>query len=106
MRLVQTDKAERLSENCERVIGSEEAVAVPEGYGPSAGRHEEVRPGEATAAGSSGAVLQAGGLGRQRADVSKVTGGHRAAACTARGDVAVQHLAVHHRLLILLVTLK
>ena len=64
MQLVQTDKAERLSENCEHVTGSEEVVAVPVGYGPSARRHDEVWPGEAAAAGSSGAVLQAGGLGR------------------------------------------
>lgn len=75
----------------------------PDGFGASAGRHDEVRPGEAgVAAGSPGAVLQAGGLGRQRADVPQVARGHGAASCTARGDVAVQHLAVHHGLLALL----
>ena len=45
----------------------------------------------------------AGGLGRQRADVAEVAGGHGAAACAARRDVAVQHLAVHHGLLVLLI---
>lgn len=82
-------------------------AAVPDGFGSSAERHDEVRPGEAgAAAGSSGAVMQAGGLGRQRADVTEVTRGHGAAACAARRDVAVQHLAVHHWLLVLLITSK
>lgn len=74
-----------------------EAEPLPEGFGPPAGRHDEVR----SAAGSPRAVLQAGGLGRQRADVSQVTRS-QAATCAARGDVAVQHLAVHHWLLALL----
>lgn len=85
--------------------GGTEDEEVPHGSGSSAGRHDEVGPGEAgAAAGSSGAVLKAGGLGRQGADVSQVTGGHGAAARTARGDVAVQHLTVHHWLLALLAT--
>lgn len=95
-------------QNCresESLRRSARVEAVPDGFGPSAVWHDEVRPYEADAAagGSSGAVLQAGSLGRQRADVGQVAGGHRAAACAARGDVAVQHLAVHHRLLALLV---
>lgn len=104
MQLVQTDEERGQSDN---LIGSVEAEAVPDGLGPPAGRHDEVRPAEAdAAAGSPGAVLQAGGLGRQRADVAQVARGHGAAARAARGDVAVQHLAVHHGLLALLVASK
>lgn len=79
--------------------------AVPDGSSPSAGRDDEVGPDEArAAAGSPRAVPQAGGLGRQGADVRQVAGGHGAAARAARRDVAVQHVAVHHRLLALLET--
>lgn len=89
------------------MIGCFELEAVPDGFGSAAGRHDEVWPAEAhAAAGSSRTVLQAGRLGGQRADVSEVTGGHGAAARAARRDVAVQHLAVHHWLLALLVTWK
>lgn len=74
---------------------------VPQGSGSSAGGHDEVLP-DSAAAGPSRAVVKTGCFRRQRADVSKVTRGHRAAARTARRNVAVQDLTVHHGLLALL----
>lgn len=81
-----------------------EEEAVPERRGSSARRHRKVWPAGGAAAGASGAVLQAEGFGRQGADVSQVTRGHRAVSRATRRDVAVQHLAVHHGLLALLET--
>lgn len=47
-------------------IGHGETEALPERFGPPAQRHDKVGPGEvAAAAGSSRAVLQAGGFRRQ-----------------------------------------
>lgn len=80
------------------------SITVPGRLGPSAGRHDKVGAPLARArdyAGAPGAVLQAGSFGGQRADITQVTGGHGAAGATRR-DVAVQHTAVHHRLLRLL----
>lgn len=81
-----------------------EEKALPERRGSSARRHHKVWPVGGAAAGASRAVLQAGGFGRQGADVSQVARGHRAVSRATRRDVAVQHLAVHHGLLALLET--
>lgn len=55
-----TDGTKRMN-----LIGHGEAEALPERFGPPAEWHDKVGPGEAAAAaGSSGAVLQAGGFGR------------------------------------------
>lgn len=104
MQLVQRERAGRLRRNGKN-FGTVEDEELPRGFEPSARWNDEVWSGEArTAAGSPGAVLQAGRFGRKRADVPQITRGHRTAACAARRDVAVQDLTVHHGLLALLDT--
>ena len=80
---------------------------VPGRLGPSEGGHDEVwsprwrGAGEAAAAGAHRAVLQAGRLGGQRADIGQVPRGQGAHRATRRG-YTVHLTAVHHGLLTLL----